>query len=370
MFGLVIYFLPKLADIEGMPIRGFGVMMLLGVVSGVWLAVRRARQMRVDPELILSLAAWLFIFGIVGARLFYIIQKWDEFANRHDTLIDLLIAFVNVTQGGLVVYGSLIGAAIGLLIFCYRNRLQILPLLDLIAPSMVLGLALGRVGCFLNGCCFGSVCDLPWAVHFPPKSPPYMDQVEKGLLHTHGLFFDGKQDEPPVVDDVVEGSAAWKAGMRTGDRIARINGEPVDTLTSAQRELLLAQGLERITVDVTGESAPRRWLLAPPPPRSLPVHPTQLYSTIDALIFCLLLWNWYPFRRRDGEVTALLITIYPITRFLIEGIRTDEPKNILGMTISQNISLLLLMLAAALWIYLWRSPAGTAFGKEAVLQRA
>jgi phosphatidylglycerol:prolipoprotein diacylglycerol transferase len=137
-------------------------------------------------------------------------------------------------------------------------------------------------------------------------------------------------------------------------------------VAEAQRELILAYSTKRLSISVAGESTPRQWPLEPAPPRSLPVHPTQLYSTIDALILCLLLWSWYPFRRRDGEVTALMITIYPITRFLIEGIRTDEPKNILGMTISQNISLALLMFAIALWLYLWRSPAGTAFRQEAI----
>jgi phosphatidylglycerol:prolipoprotein diacylglycerol transferase len=95
------------------------------------------------------------------------------------------------------------------------------------------------------------------------------------------------------------------------------------------------------------------------PARSLPVHPTQLYSAIHAGLLAWFLWSWYPFRRRDGEVFALLITIYPISRFLLEIIRIDESAVFgTGLSISQNISLALLASAVGLWIYLLRKPAG------------
>ena len=100
-----------------------------------------------------------------------------------------------------------------------------------------------------------------------------------------------------------------------------------------------------------------------PLPRSLAVHPTQLYSTIDALILCVLLLCYDRFRRRDGELTALMITVYPITRFLIERIRTDEAAIWgTGLHISQNISLGILAVAVCLWIYILRQPAKLAFG--------
>jgi phosphatidylglycerol:prolipoprotein diacylglycerol transferase len=89
------------------------------------------------------------------------------------------------------------------------------------------------------------------------------------------------------------------------------------------------------------------------------VHPAQLYSAIDAGILAWLLWSYYPLRRRDGEATALLLTIHPVTRFLLEVIRTDEPAVFgTGMSISQNISLLLLAAAGVLWWYLSRQPRG------------
>ena len=71
---------------------------------------------------------------------------------------------------------------IAVLFFIRKHGLPALATFDLIAPSMMIGLALGRIGCFLNGCCYGGPTSLPWAVRFPPGSPPYVDQVASGLL--------------------------------------------------------------------------------------------------------------------------------------------------------------------------------------------
>ena len=100
------------------------------------------------------------------------------------------------------------------------------------------------------------------------------------------------------------------------------------------------------------------------PDHSRPVHPTQLYSSIGAFLICLLLLAYDPYRRRDGELWALMLTVYPVSRFLEEMIRTDEPAIFgTGMTISQNISLVLLLCAGALWAYLLR-PAETVVARR------
>ena len=102
----------------------------------------------------------------------------------------------------------------------------------------------------------------------------------------------------------------------------------------------------------------------PIPPRSRPVYPTQIYSTIDGLLLCLLLLAYAPFCRRDGEVFALLISVYPITRFLVESLRCDEAAVFgTGMSIAQNVSILVLIAAAALWFYILRQPKGTVYSR-------
>ena len=99
----------------------------------------------------------------------------------------LLGAVVNIAEGGLVVYGAFIGGVLGMLAFVRVYRLPLWAMCDLAVPSMALGLALGRIGCLMNGCCFGGPCQAAWAVTFPADSPVHWHQVEHGQTYIHGL---------------------------------------------------------------------------------------------------------------------------------------------------------------------------------------
>src|SRR3954465_10144488 len=165
LLGAAIVYLPRVFP-EGLPGAGDGLMLLVGITSGVGMAMYRARQGGLNPEIILSLAIWLVICGVVGARLFYVTEYWDEsFAGRSPR--ETILEIINIPEGGLVIYGGLVGAAVGFTVFILKHRLPFLAMADLIAPSMAICLAFGRVGCFLNGCCYGGQTDLPWHVTFP-----------------------------------------------------------------------------------------------------------------------------------------------------------------------------------------------------------
>jgi phosphatidylglycerol:prolipoprotein diacylglycerol transferase len=358
LVGLVIaYLLPAISDDYGLPIRGYGVMLLAAVASGVGMGVYRARRMGVDPELIMSLAVWLFVSGLIGARLFYLLEYWDKLMVGK-SLAQQLTAVVSINEGGLVVYGMLVVGGAALVAFIYRYKVPGLALTDLIAPSVVLGLGLGRIGCFLNGCCFGGPCDLPWAVSFPADSGPHEQQIRLGQVY--GMLVVGDREHRPVIGEVEANTPAAAAGLARDDRIERINRRPVDTLADAQLGLVEAFHTAD-ALELTTQRGNHR--LSPIPgthERSRPVHPTQLYSAIDAFLLCTLLIAYYPFRRRDGEVTALTLTLHPISRFLLEIIRTDEgPVFGTPWSISQNISLLVLIGGIGLWIYLSRQPRGS-----------
>ncbi len=265
---------PVLFQIPNTPIRifSFGTMMILALWSAIWLGTRRARQEKIDPELIADMAFWVIIFGLIGARLFYVGRYWGQDDLR--TFGDIFA----IWRGGIVLYGSIIGGAIGFLLYRRLRPLPFLPVVDVIAPSLAIGIAFGRIGCFLNGCCYGDRCSLPWAVTFPQKSIVWSDHASKGWISE----------------------------------------------TTA---------------------------------RSLPVHPTQLYSAFDGFLLVALLCAYYPLRKRDGEVMALLMVTYPITRFLIEIIRGDEGVFLLGMTTSEAISVGIFAAGLAFWAYLLRKPA-------------
>jgi phosphatidylglycerol:prolipoprotein diacylglycerol transferase len=367
LVGAAIAFLPGMFP-EGLPVRGYGVLLLTGILSGFALAMVRARQAGLSQDVLISLAFWLVLCGLVGGRLFHVIEYWDQkFSGMRP--VETLLQIVNIPEGGLVIYGALFGGAVGLIAFTRKHGLPLLAMADLIAPSLVVGLALGRIGCLMNGCCYGGQTDLPWAVTFPklssrfaePKtglprySPPYGDQAVHGELH--GFRLNADEDGEIVVKRIESQSRADAAGLKPGDVVTSINGRQVDSMDDVR--LLLRSSLELKQTLRLGLANGKSIDIAaaPMPERSRPVHPTQLYSAIDAGLLGWLLWSQYPFRRRDGETIALLLTLHPISRFLLEIIRTDEPAVFgTGMSISQNISILLLACGLALWWYLSKQP--------------
>jgi phosphatidylglycerol:prolipoprotein diacylglycerol transferase len=280
-----------------------------------------------------------------------------------------VLKLINVPAGGLVIYGGFIGAVTGFIVFVRKHRLPLLPMADLVAPSFMIGLAIGRVGCFLNGCCYGGQTDWPWAVQFPAQSPPYSDQAGRGEMH--GFRIESRDGKPAVVTRVDSNSSADAAGLKQGDEIVAIVASDEITISShSHAKSLLGQAFEakqslrlKLRSGETVEIPP----VVPPPPRSRPVHPAQLYSAIDAGLLAWLLWSYFPFRRRDGEVVALMLTIHPVTRFLLEYIRTDEPA-VFGteLSISQNISIVLLACAGLMWWQLSRQPRGVVWPLVAV----
>lgn len=230
---------------------------------------------------------------------------------------------------------------------------------DIIAPGMAIGLAFGRIGCLMNGCCYGGICEgWPLAITFPQYastelghySPPYAHQLTIGELYGFRLGRDELGDV--VVVQVDPGSKAEAAGLSVGTKVERINGQQVTTLNSA-RQILLRAG----SPDILINNDQFAWSIGGLPKRSRPVHPTQIYSSINAALLCLVVWFAYPFRRRHGEILFLLLTLYSIARSLLEAIRKDEAGQFgTTLTISQLVSLGVLSVCVGFWIWLLRQP--------------
>jgi phosphatidylglycerol:prolipoprotein diacylglycerol transferase len=349
----------------GLPIRTYGLFMVAAVLSGVLLAAYRARRMGIDPEVIYSLAMLMVIAGIIGARAFFVIQKWNEDFYIPGNWTATLQRIINVPQGGLVVYGAVLGSFPVGLWYLWSRRLPPLVIADIVAPSLLLGLALGRMGCFMNGCCFGGFCtDVPPAMTFPAGSPPYQHQAALGWQS--GIWLkqerlDGQTENQDgvkiLVGFVAPGSAAEQAGVKVGDEVRAISGLRVATLEEAQKQL--SRSGRTVELELANHET-KRWQVAETPPRSIPIHPAQLYAAIDAGLLALLLWFVYPFRRRDGEVTALMFTLHPPSRFLLEIVRVDEGGQFgTELTISQWVSIGLFLIGLALWWYVENQPRGS-----------
>jgi phosphatidylglycerol:prolipoprotein diacylglycerol transferase len=145
-----------------LPIRWYGLMMASAFLVGLWTANRRARRINVSSDVITDVTMWLLVGSIVGARIVYVTTYWkDEFAGGPFYEVFM------VQHGGLVYYGGLIGAAAAGMGYMGWKRLPLWKIADIVAPSIALGSVFGRIGCLLNGCCYGRACDLPWAIRFP-----------------------------------------------------------------------------------------------------------------------------------------------------------------------------------------------------------
>ncbi len=164
----------KLGSLE---VHWYGVMIAAGFLAGVWTANRRARNVGLDPELITNLLFWLLLAGIVGARALYVVTYWrEEFAGRP-------FSKIFTERAGLVFHGGLIAAMFVGVWYLRVKRLPLWKTADVLVPSVALGHAFGRIGCFMTGCCYGAPCDLPWAVRFPD------DHTRAGeLLHPVQIY--------------------------------------------------------------------------------------------------------------------------------------------------------------------------------------
>ncbi len=158
----------------------FGIMAAAGFIAATLLMHYNRKEASLLQDNVFDLTFVAIIAGIVGARLFYVVQFWEQFSARPLTVI-------RIDQGGLVFYGGMLCATLSIYIYCRRKNLQFTRVIDIIAPSLAIGHFFGRVGCFMNGCCFGRPSELPWAVHFPAGSFP--DRRYPGLaVHPTQLY--------------------------------------------------------------------------------------------------------------------------------------------------------------------------------------
>lgn len=280
-FAVGIILVPSLVPphITHLPIFGYGAMLVCGVIACGWTAAKRAPLANADPTFAREMAVWIVLSGVVGARLFHLIQYREKVYADCLSLADYIKASVMLPDGGLVLYGGIILAGATYFFMCRMNKVDPLKFGDAMMPAVFVGIAFGRLGCFLNGCCYGNACSLPWAVQFPKESVPWNALVQRGFL----------------MPDAIQ---------------------------------------------------------------TMPLHPTQLYSSINGVILAVIMIAYYRYRKRDGSVIALAMMLYPISRICLEILRNDELGQLgTGLTISQLVSLGVLVAGMLLSWWSWTRPA-------------
>jgi len=157
---------PILFKIGAFPVYSYGLMVALGFLLGIWFACRFAVKEGLKAETILDLALWVIISSIIGARFFYVIGQLSYYK---DNWLEIFM----LQRGGLVILGGVLAAILATYLFAKKHQLSFLKLFDICTPATIIGISIGRIGCFLNGCCFGVETDSFLGVVFPPGSLAY-----------------------------------------------------------------------------------------------------------------------------------------------------------------------------------------------------
>lgn len=373
-------------------LKTYGVFLCIGFLSAVWLGMRRAQRVKADPDVVLDIAFLSLVFGVVGARVFYVVHYWSsQFAPAPSPLL----AAIDITGGGLEFLGGFLGALLAALTYARWKRISLRLYLDILAPSTLWGLGFGRLGCFFNGCCYGGLCIVgagataepakPWAVQFPYGSAAHFrhweDRVvtvpaelivgadlntvlQPSLLPAQLLSVSVEYREEPTrrYEDArkryqrasakapdAEETQELKEAMEAAAAKQKARAQKMGLLSRAMRLPSRAKPSRGISASELEELASRS--------KSMPIHPAQLYSSLHAFILSGVLSGLFYARKRHGVVIAALMILYPVPRTLLEVIRSDNPHDVGGLTISQFVSLGLLVVGlVALFVLFTRMP--------------
>ena len=148
---------PVLVHLGPFMLRWYGLMIGLAFYIGLTLAWREARRKGLEVDDVSNIALWLLVAGIVGGRLLHVIDEWPRYAANPASIFA-------IQEGGLAIYGGVAGGLVAAWIYTRRHRLSLAPFADLVAPSLILGQAIGRIGCLINGDAYGAPTTLPWGV--------------------------------------------------------------------------------------------------------------------------------------------------------------------------------------------------------------
>jgi len=279
---------PIIFQYKGLVISSYGLMLMLAFITCNYLLKQYLLQINKDPKIGDDIIFYAAIGGIIGAKLYYILEgiPTGEAKYNIDGLVLIIkgifsLSFEQLAQGinqfgsGLVFLGGLIGGMLSVTIYIRKNNLDWLTVGDWVAPYLALGHAIGRIGCFLVGDCYGKPCQLPWSVSFPKGLP-------STTYENFQLFY------PDVFSKYVYGI------FQPGDIVS--------------------------------------------------VHPTQLYESITYFIIFILLSKMRNNKIFKGYVIYQYLLLAGLSRFMIEFLRLN-PKYILALSGAQCISLVMIIIS-------------------------
>src|SRR5688500_2302528 len=202
---------PELFHIPGIDfaINSYGVILIAGFLLALQVGKFLARRVGHDPEIYVNAGIVALVAGVIGARLSHVIENWPQYSDAADGFMGNFLEAVNLRSGGLTFYGGLIFAFPVTIAYGLLMKVPIRRGMDVVAPCVMIGLGIGRIGCFMNGCCYGATCDshFPLAVTYPYGTTPYIEQ-----------YADGAKPAPPELT-VPSGAFGERTRLVTRDEL-------------------------------------------------------------------------------------------------------------------------------------------------------
>ena len=265
---------PIIFSIGSFVVRWYGLMIDIAVITVVVWALRAVQKSaKLNYDMVLNAAIVGVISGLVFSRVLHIIDQWESFSSR--PLGQLL------SSEGLTIYGAVLGATLGLWVYSKWSRFQFGYLADVIAPATILGQAIGRIGCILNGCCYGLVTDLPWSILYTNKNS-YGYFASSNLAEGFGLH-------PSVVYEFIWDMIVFGILLKIGKRF-----KPDGALFAIY---LAMYAFGRLFIDFTRDGTPFLFGL----------HQAQIMS----LVVMLVTVPWLVFKSRRATLEEIAADIRP-----------------------------------------------------------
>ena len=174
----------KLFQIGPLEIHSYGLMLAISFLIGIYFSMYRARKQGIDPNKIIDLSVVIVISAIFGARFLYVIFHLEEFKGHWLDTINPFQSSGQIGIAGLTMLGGFVAAVIFGLLYLKIKKLPRLKIADIVMPAIGLGIFVTRIGCFLNGCCYGIPTDVPWAMVFPSDCPAGAQYVGQAIHPT------------------------------------------------------------------------------------------------------------------------------------------------------------------------------------------